>query len=104
MDLNQGLKQKLESIDEELNQIKQERQEKAARKEAWAKRKSLPKRDPVTPEIYQTLINITEAGRIYYTSYTAVPLRVTLCLLAIKEIQVNELLPLKVHQLKTLLT
>lgn len=102
IDLNQELKQQLESIGEELNKIKQERQEKAARKESWAKRKRLPKRDPVTPEIYQALIDTTEIIR--YTGYTAARLRVALCLLTITGIRVNELLPLKVHQLKTLLT
>ena len=44
---------------EELNEIKHERQEKTARKEIWANRKRLPKRDPVTPEIYQALIDAT---------------------------------------------
>ena len=104
LDLNQELKQQLETVFEELNQIKQERQEKAARKEVWANRKRLPKRDPVTPEIYQALINATEADIIRYNGYTAARLRIALCLLTITWIRVNELLPLKVHQLKTLLT
>ena len=104
VDLNQELKQQLKTVVEELNQIKQERQEKAARKEVWANRKRLPKRDPVTPEIYQALIDATEADITRYTGYTAARLRVALCLLAITGIRVNELLPLKVHQLKTLLT
>ena len=104
LDLNQELKQQLETVVEELNQIKQERQEKAARKEVWANRKRLPKRDPLTPEIYQALIDATEADITRYTGYTAARLRIALCLLAITGIRVNELLPLKVHQLKTLLT
>lgn len=76
-----------------------------SRKEARENRdrEQLPKRDPVTPEIYQALINATEAGIISYNGYTAARLRVTLCLLTITGIRVNELLPLKVHQLKTLL-
>ncbi len=104
LDLNQELKQQLDTVVEELNQIKQERQEKAARKEVWANRKRLPKRDPVTPEIYQALIDATEADITRYTGYTAARLRIALCLLTITGIRVNELLPLKVHQLKTLLT
>ena len=103
-DSNQELKQQLKTVVEELNQIKQERQEKAACKEVWAKRKRLPKRDPVTPEIYQALIDETETDTTRYTGYTAARLRIPLCLLAITGIRVNELLPLKVHQLKTLLT
>ena len=102
--LNKQLTQQLETVVEELNQIKQERQEKAARKEVWANRKRLPKRDPVTPEIYQALIDATEADITRYTDYTAARLRIALCLLTITGIRVNELLPLKVHQLKTLLT
>jgi integrase len=102
--LNKQLTQQLETVVEELNQIKQERQEKAARKEVWANRKRLPKRDPVTPEIYQALIDATEADITRYTGYRAARLRIALCLLTITGIRVNELLPLKVHQLKTLLT
>lgn len=102
--LNKQLTQQLETVVEELNQIKQERQEKAARKEVWANRKRFPKRDPVTPEIYQALIDATEADITRYTGYTAARLRIALCLLTITGIRVNELLPLKVHQLKTLLT
>jgi hypothetical protein len=41
--LNKQLTQQLETVVEELNQIKQERQEKAARKEVWANRKPFPK-------------------------------------------------------------
>ena len=48
---NDQLKQHLK----ELNAIKQEREEKAARKEAWTNRKRLPKRDPMTGEIYRDL-------------------------------------------------
>lgn len=102
--LNKQLTQQLETVVEELNQIKQERQEKAARKEVWANRKRLPKRDPLTPEIYQALIDATEADITRCTDYTAARLRIALCLLTITGIRVNELLPLKVHQLKTLLT
>ena len=103
-ELNKKLTQQLETVVEELNQLKKERQERAARKEIWANRKRLPKRDPVTPEIYQALIGATEADTARYAGYTAARLRIALCLLAITGIRVNELLPLKVHQLKTLLT
>lgn len=74
-----------------------------SRKEARANRKRLPKRDPITSEIYQALINATEVAVTRYNGYTAARLRVALCLLAITGIRVNELLPLKVSQLKTLL-
>ena len=102
--LNESLSHQLERVENELNMLKQEREEKAARKKARANRKRLAKRDPVTPEIYQALINGTEAGIIRYNGYTASRLRVAICLLTITGMRVNELLPLKVHQLKTLLT
>ena len=49
---NDQLKQQLDDVIKELNTIKQEREEKAARKEAWTNRKRLPKRDPMTAELY----------------------------------------------------
>ena len=103
LELNKKLNHQLETVVSELNVLKKKREEKMSRKEARANRKRLPKRDPVTPEIYQALINGTEADIISYNGYTAARLRVALCLLTIIGIQVNELLPLKVHQLKTLL-
>lgn len=45
--------------------MKQERQEKVARKEVWANRKRLPKLNLITPAIYQTSIYTTEAGITY---------------------------------------
>jgi len=49
---NDQLKQQLDEVLKELSTIKQEREEKEARKEAWTNRKRLPKRDPMTAEIY----------------------------------------------------
>jgi proline dehydrogenase len=49
----------------ELNAIKQERQEKAARKEARANRKRLPKRDSMTAEIYRELMQRATEGPTY---------------------------------------
>ena len=48
----------------ELNLIQQEREEKAARKDAWSKRKRLPKRDPMTADIYNQLIKSAEGPLI----------------------------------------
>ena len=102
LESNNKLNEQLDTVLAELNELKKERQQKLSRKKARANRKRLPKRDAVTPEIYQALIQATESGN--YNSYTAARLRVALCLLAITGIRVNELLPLKVYQLKTLLT
>ena len=97
------LNDQLERVIRELDGLKKERDEKINRKEARINRKRLPKRDPVSLEIYQTLIHATETDMTRSNSYTRARLRVALCLLAITGIRVNELLPLKVHQLKTLL-
>ena len=94
---NEQLKQQLEIVVKELNQIKEEREEKAARKEARANRKRLPKRDPMTSEIYKELIKEAEGP-----TYIHIRTRIALCILAVTGIRINELLPLKVNQLKTL--
>ena len=101
--MNKKLNEQLETVVKELYELKKEREEKTARKEARANRKRLPNRDPVTPEIYQALISATKSDMVRSNSYTKSRLRVALCLLAITGIRVNELLPLKVDQLKTLL-
>jgi site-specific recombinase XerD len=94
---NDQLKQQLDDLIKELNTIKQEREEKAARKEARANRKRLPKRDPMTCEIYTELMKATEGP-----TYINIRLRLALCILAVTGIRINELLPLKVIQLETL--
>ena len=94
---NDQLKQQLDGVLKELNLIKQEREEKEARKQARASRKRLPKRDPMTAEIYKELIKAAE-GPTYINLRT----RIALCILAITGVRINELLPLKVRQLKTL--
>lgn len=94
---NDQLKQQLEIVVDELNAIKQEREEKAAPKEACANRKRLPKRDPMTAEIYKELIKEAEGP-----TYLYVRLRLALCLLAVTGVRINELLNIKVSQLETL--
>ncbi len=95
--LNKQLTQQLKTVVEELNQLKKERHEKASRKEARANRKRLPKRDPMTAEIYKELIKEAEGP-----TYLHVRLRLALCLLAVTGVRINELLNIKVFQLKTL--
>ena len=89
LDLNKELSQQLETV----VVLKKEREVKAALKEARANRKRLPKRQP-----YRLLIQAAESP-----SYTSVRLRIAFCLLTVTGIRINELLPLKVHQLQTLL-
>ena len=52
----------------------------------------------MTREIYKELIKATEGP-----TYIHVRTRVALCILAITGIRINELLPLKVNQLQTLI-
>ena len=97
IELNRKQQKQLEEVLKELNQFKKEREDKKARKETWANRKRLPKRDPMTAEIYKELIKAAEGP-----SYINVRTRIALCLLAISGIRINELLSLKVEQLQTL--
>lgn len=69
-----------------------------SRKEACANRKRLPRRDPVTCEIYDLLIQASRGP-----AYTSGRLRIAFCLLTVTGIRINELLPLKVGQPQTLL-
>lgn len=98
VELNNRLTEQFSVVVAELNQIKQERQEKEIRKQTRANRKRLPKRDPMTAEIYKELIKAAE-GPTYINART----RIALCILAVTGIRINELLPLKVNQLQTLI-
>lgn len=80
-----------------IDKIKQERREKEIRKQTRANRKRLPKRGPMTAEIYKELIKEAEGP-----TYLHVTLRLALCLLAITGVCINELLNIKVSQRKTL--
>jgi len=94
---NDQLKEQLDDVLKELNTIKKEREEKAARREKWSKRKRLPKRDPINSEIYNLLIKESEGP-----TYIATRTRIAICLLTVNGIRVGELLSLKVGQLETL--
>ena len=98
VELNRKLTQQLDIVVTELTQIKQERQEKEIRKQARANRKRLPKRDPMTGQIYKELIKAAEGP-----TYINVRTRIALSILAVTGIRINELLPLKVNQLQTLI-
>ena len=74
LDLNKELNHQLDIVMSELNVIKKEREEKAARRERWSNRKRLPKRDPINPEIYNLLMRESEGpivirGRLELKNY-----------------------------------
>lgn len=87
----------LASVLDELNFIKEERERKTALKEARAKRKRQQKRQPITYETYQLIIQ-----SIDQKNYNSARLRIAFCLLLVTGIRINELLPLKVYQIETL--
>ena len=95
--VNKELRQQLSIVVTELNLIKEERQEKEIRKQARANRKRLPKRESMTAEIYKKLLKAAEGP-----AYIDVSLRIAICSFTITGIRINELLPLKVYQLQTL--
>jgi integrase len=95
LDLNRDLSQQLADVLKELNAIKKEREEKAARREKWSKRKRLPKRDPINSEIYNLLIKESEGP-----TYIATRTRIAICLLTVTGIRIGELLSLKVGNWK----
>ena len=96
--LNKELNEQLNIVVSELNGLKKEREEKAARRERWSKRKRLPKRDPINSKIYNLLMKESEGP-----SYIATRTRIAICLPTVTGIRISELLPLKVGQLETLL-
>lgn len=97
------LQEQLEVISEELYDKKKEEKILQENKNRRKSRKRLPKRDPITIEIYSFLIKQTEAVD-YRSRYRATRLRLALALLVITGIRISELLPLKMIQIKTLFT
>jgi integrase len=91
LDLNKELNEQLEMVISELDVIKKEREDKAARRKAWSNRKRLPKRDPINSEIYNLLMKESEGP-----SYIATRTRIAICLLTVTGIRISELLSLKV--------
>lgn len=94
---NQKISQQLGKIDKELYILTKEQKEKANRKKVYRNLKGLSKRQSITPEIYQLLIQAVKGS-----TYTSVRLRIIFCLLTVMGIRINELLPLKVFHLQTL--
>jgi site-specific recombinase XerD len=94
---NDQLKEQLADVLKELNAIKKEREDKAARREKWSQRKRLPKRDPINSEIYNLLMKESEGP-----TYLATRTRIAICLLTVSGVRIGELLSLKVGQLETL--
>ena len=114
-ELNAELKEQNKTLEEQLNQLQeqleivreelQERKERgrlmAEKKEKWKNRRRLPKREPITTEIYDSLIKSSQKLK-YSNLYKSARLRLALALLLVTGIRISELLPLKMKQVKSL--
>ena len=97
LDLNKELNEQLDIVVSELSELKKEREKQAARREKRRKRKRLPKRNAITLEIYKQLITSLKGS-----NFKSARLRLSILILTITRVRINELLPLKVEQLLTL--
>jgi hypothetical protein len=107
---NKGLKDQLNQLQEELRIVREELEERKERerlmeekKEKWKNRRRLPKREPITPEIYDSLIQSSQNFK-YSNLYQSTRLRLALALLLVTGIRISELLPLKMKQVENLFT
>ena len=95
-DQNKALEEQLNQLQEQLEIVTQELQE---RKE----RERFPKREPITAEIYDSLIKSSQKLK-YSNLYQSARLRLALALLLVTGILISELLPLKMNQVESLFT
>lgn len=73
------------------------------KKEKRKNQKRLPKREPITMEIYDSLIQSSQKFK-YSNLYQRARLRLALALLFVTGIRISELLPLKMNQVESLFT
>ena len=71
------------------------------KKEKWKNRRRLPKREPITIEIYDSLIQSSQKFK-YSNLYQSARLRLAFALLLVTGIRISELLPLKMKQVESL--
>ena len=90
LDLNKELNEQLDIVVSELSELKKEREKQAARREKRRKRKRLPKRDGITLEIYEQLITSIKGS-----NFKSARLRLSILILTITGVRINELVPLK---------
>jgi len=83
-------------LEEVLNQQLLVDQKRAKRKN----RKRLPRRDALTEDIYNHLID--EANKSYNETYLGARLRLALAILCVTGVRISELLPLKMSQIENL--
>jgi len=100
--LNQ-LQDQLEIVTQELQERKEQERLLEEKKEKRKNQKRLPKREPITAEIYDSLIQNSQKFK-YSNLYQSARLRLALALLLVTGIRISELLPLKMKQVESLFT
>lgn len=98
LELNKNQLARLYNIENKVNELTKEREEKAARKKALANKKRVTKRSSITLEIYKLLIQ-----KILDSDYISIRLRIAFFLLMVTGVQISDLLPLKIRNLEVLL-
>ena len=105
---NQNMEKQIKNLQNELDKTSQllhQRLEQERlleeRRQRWKNRTRLPKREPITKEIYDFLISETKALN-YSNSFRGSRLRLALALLTVTGIRISELLPVKMGQIRTL--
>jgi len=97
------LQDQLEVVTEELQERKERERLIEEKKEKRKNQKRLPKREPITIEIYDSLIQSSQKFK-YSNLYQSARLRLALALLFVTGIRISELLPLKMNQVESLFT
>ena len=100
--LNQ-LQKQLETVTQEFKEQKEQEALLQEKKKKWENKRRLPKREPITIEIYNSLIESSQKVK-YRNLYQSARLRLALTLLLITGIRISELLPLKINHVETLFT
>ena len=105
---NRVLKEQLTKLQDQLEIVMEELQERKERerlieekKEKRKNRRRLPKREPITVEIYDSLIQSSQNFK-YSNLYQSARLRLALALLLVTGIRISELLPLTMKQVESL--
>ena len=109
-DQNKGLEDQLNQLQDQLRIVTEELEERKERerlieekKEKRRNQKRLPKREPITIEIYDSLIQSSQKFK-YSNLYQSARLRLALALLLVTGIRISELLPLKMKEVESLFT
>ena len=98
---NKALEDQLRIVTEELQEQKERERLIEEKKEKRKNKRRLPKREPITIEIYDSLIQSSQKFK-YSNLYQSARLRLVLALLFVTGIRISELLPLKMNQVESL--